>query len=176
MTYHRDMPNHGGARPGAGRKPRASEAATVDVHLRLTPTEHDELTVRADAEGKPLGASIRDAALRAARNVERLYGIELNNDRATKRKPRKPSATPRTGRAMSRADRRNRQIAEAEARRLSRRDDHGRTPTFYVRLGRLMGEPAMANVYMSRAIQIAGTWRSHLAWRLALALGWPVSR
>lgn len=52
--------------------------------------------------------------------------------------------------------------------------ERSKLATFYVRLGRLSDvmprhEPTAT---WSRASQVARTWRSHLAWRLAIALGW----
>ena len=58
--------------------------------------------------------------------------------------------------------------------------DRSRTPqerdkeaTFYVRLGRLSEdmERLEPTATWSRASRVARTWRSHLAWRLWLALG-----
>lgn len=58
-------PKHGGARPGAGRKPEAGETRTELARVPLTPGEWAELD---DAAGKiPLATYIRDAALMRAR-------------------------------------------------------------------------------------------------------------
>lgn len=45
---------------------------------------------------------------------------------------------------------------------------------FHVRLGRVVREMERREPYtlVSRAIQIAKTWRSLFAWHLAIALGW----
>ena len=48
MTAHK---KHGGARPGAGRKPKANVAATARLEIRLTPAERAEMNRRAKAEG-----------------------------------------------------------------------------------------------------------------------------
>lgn len=52
-----------------------------------------------------------------------------------------------------------------------------RTQAFYGRLGGLGREPRADHVLMSRAIQICGTWRTHFAWHLTMALrdvgAWP---
>jgi hypothetical protein len=60
------MPNHGGARPGAGAKPRSATPATVNVHLRLTPDERTEV----DDDLRPnetVGGLARDLLLREIR-------------------------------------------------------------------------------------------------------------
>lgn len=44
------------------------------------------------------------------------------------------------------------------------------------RLGRLIVERYEPEMLMSRAIQICKTWRMHLAWHLANALGWRPAR
>lgn len=54
--------------PKRGR-PRLADAdrRTVDLFVRLTERELEELRVWAEREGVPLAAAVRDAALRAAR-------------------------------------------------------------------------------------------------------------
>lgn len=50
---------------------------------------------------------------------------------------------------------------------------------FHVRVGRVTRDFERIDgtyVLVSRAIQIARTWRSHFVWRLANALGWQRER
>ena len=46
------------------------------------------------------------------------------------------------------------------------------TRAYYRRLGGLIRDRSEPEMLMSRAQQIARTWRSHLAWHLANALWW----
>lgn len=50
------------------------------------------------------------------------------------------------------------------------RHENERLTAFYVRLGRIVGDPSASHMMVSRSIQIAKTWRGHFAWRLAAAL------
>jgi hypothetical protein len=61
----------GGARKGAGRPPRAGEAADVRIMIRLTTSEHRELRGLAKLRGVSVAELLRDAGLRAARRGER---------------------------------------------------------------------------------------------------------
>lgn len=54
-------PTHGGVRDGAGRPPKAGEARSVPIPVKLSPTELDTLRARAEREELSLAALVRRA-------------------------------------------------------------------------------------------------------------------
>lgn len=67
VTYPAAMTPRGGARPGAGRKPRAEGAATVSHTVWLTETEAAELTGGL-RDGETVSSVLRDGGLRIVRS------------------------------------------------------------------------------------------------------------
>lgn len=66
----RDETKHGGARKGAGRKPNAAKGLEVRddglrTSVRLSPSEFELLSEKAEAAGKDLSTYLRDCALAA---------------------------------------------------------------------------------------------------------------
>ena len=62
------MPPRGGARPGAGRKPKPTgEKQTHTVSVNLTPGEYGELADLARVAGDSLGGYLRTLLLRHLR-------------------------------------------------------------------------------------------------------------
>jgi hypothetical protein len=69
MAKSKTPSGHGGARAGAGRKPRSTEPADVIASLRLTASEYERYTRAAAAADMPFAEWLRAAADSAARRA-----------------------------------------------------------------------------------------------------------